>query len=85
MWEGKEELKLFKKAIEISKETNGYITAADLCLTLEIPMTEAEAILERLVNQGLATASVEDTGSLVYDIPRARTKETERTRKRNLA
>jgi hypothetical protein len=85
MWEGKEELRLLKKAVEIAKATNGYITAADLSFSLEIPMGQADTILNKLVEEGLATATVEETGTLLYDVPRARPEDKKQQVPRSLA
>jgi hypothetical protein len=68
-----DEVKMLKEAINVAKNTKGRITVADLAFALEIPLPEAETILTRATEEGLATADVDlDTGTLVYDIPRAR-------------
>jgi hypothetical protein len=68
----KSEHRLMKRAVELAKSSEGKVTSADLSFELDMPLDSAEHLLQRLVEEGIATADVGDEGSLVYDIPRAR-------------
>jgi hypothetical protein len=70
--EEKEEVRLLKQAVEASKSLKGKVTSADLAFSLDISLHEADKLLTKLATEGLATTEINDTGSLVYDIPRAR-------------
>ena len=73
-WEKKAEFKQLKKAVEIAQKTEGSLTASDLSFEMDIPLDEADSILTKLVSQGLATTEVGDTGTIIYDVPKAKQK-----------
>jgi hypothetical protein len=81
--EDKEEVRLLKQAIEVSKSREGRVTAADIAFSMDITLHDADKLLTKLAAEGLATAEVNDQGALEYDVPRARA-ETDQAKIRQL-
>lgn len=62
------EITLLKETIETAQIHGGPISVLDLALRLEIPTEEAQRLLDKLVDQGVARTLVSDRGIIIYDI-----------------
>ena len=72
--ENKEEVRLLKQVVEVSKSWSGKVTSADIAFSMDMSLHEADKLLTKLAAEGLATAEVNEQGVVEYDIPRARMK-----------
>jgi len=55
--------------LKTAKANKGIITASELSLSAQIPIEEAKASLDAMVNKGYAELRVRQSGALVYAIP----------------
>ncbi|HOJ98833.1 MAG TPA: TM2 domain-containing protein [Termitinemataceae bacterium] len=55
--------------LRVAKANKGLATASEVALEADIPLEEAKAALEKLVDKGFAELRVKNNGTLVYAFP----------------
>ncbi|MCX7656122.1 MAG: TM2 domain-containing protein [Treponemataceae bacterium] len=55
--------------LRVAKANRGLVTASEVALEGDIPLEEAKAALEKLVDKGFAELRVKNNGNLVYAFP----------------